>query len=111
MNSRFNTGLYFILQEFKYDRFIDATFYKDGRELKNPLLAFGTICPGKRYALLQLRWSILTIFNRFEMKLQDGEHAQYDYRCHGHEVLPPVSDVTIHYKPIPGHPVLDFSVA
>lgn len=98
-------------QVFKFDRFVDAKFYKSGRELKNPMVAFGTLCPGKRYALLQLRWCILTIFTRFELRLQSGEHAEYDYRCHGHEVLPPVADVTIHYRSIPGHPVLDFSVA
>jgi len=97
---------------FKYDRFIDAKFYKAGRQLKNPLLPFGTLCPGKRYAMLQLRWYILVVFTRFEMRLQAGaERAQYDYRYHGHEILPPVLDVTLNYRSIPGHPLLDFGVA
>lgn len=33
--------------EYKYDRFVDATFYKNGKVLKNPILAFGSLCPGK----------------------------------------------------------------
>ncbi|KAI0237257.1 7-alpha-hydroxycholest-4-en-3-one 12-alpha-hydroxylase [Lamellibrachia satsuma] len=95
--------------EFIYDRFIDATFYKNGKILKNPLLAFGTLCPGKRYALLQLKWYLLTVFTRFDMRLQPGASAKYDYRYHGHEVLPPVEDVNIDFRPLSEFARLNFS--
>ena len=85
-------------QEFKYDRFIDAKFYKDGQEIKHPVMAFGSLCPGKRYAMLQLKWYLVTMFNHFELELLDGEHAEYDYQYHGHEVLPPKKDVQFRYR-------------
>lgn len=88
-----------ITQEFKYDRFVDNKFYTpDGKELKHPVMAFGTLCPGKRYALLQLKWYILNTLNRFQMEQLDGQHAQYDYQYHGHEILPPVEDVQFRFR-------------
>ena len=87
-----------ILQEFQYDRFVDAKFYKDGKELKNPVIGFGSLCPGKRYAILQLKWYIIYVLNMFDMYLEDGEHAEYDVHCHGHEVLPPIKDVQFSYR-------------
>ena len=81
------------LQEFKYDRFVDAKFYKDGKEVQHPIIAFGSLCPGQRFAILQLKWYIMCAFNKYEMKLKDGEHAEYDFAYHGHEILPPVKDV------------------
>lgn len=89
-----------MLQVFKYDRFIDATFTKCGRTISNPVMAFGSLCPGKRYALLQLKWYLLTVINRFELRFPDGqEPPQYDIRCYGHEVLPPLNDVTLLLQP------------
>jgi len=84
---------------FKFDRFVDAKFYKFGEEVKYPVMGFGTLCPGKRYALLQLKWYLLTILTRFDMRLRDGEHAQIDANYHGHEILPPVRDVSIDFRP------------
>ena len=75
---------------------MDAEFFKDGERVKQPLLPFGTLCPGKRMATVQLKWYILSLFNEFDMKLTKGcPPAEYDYRYHGHEVLPPVNDVNI----------------
>ena len=81
------------IQKFQFNRFVDAKFYKDDKEVKNPVLAFGSLCPGKNFALLQLKWYIVTMINRFDMSLGDRT-PEYDYRYHGHEVLPPVNDVT-----------------
>lgn len=93
-------------QVFKYDRFVDAKFYKDGEEIKHPIMPFGSLCPGKRYALLQMKWYIMTIMTRFEIHLHDGQHAQYDYQYHGHEVLPPVKDVQIDFRLRENFPML-----
>ncbi|XP_074656730.1 cytochrome P450 7A1-like [Tubulanus polymorphus] len=83
--------------EFQYDRFHrngqKVTFYKDGDELKHPVMPFGTICPGQRYATIQIKWYLMTVLNMFDMELYDGEHAEYDYQYHGHEILPPSHDV------------------
>merc|ERR1719419_809392 len=56
--------------EFQYDRFIDQKFYKNGKEITHPVMAFGSLCPGKRYALLQIKWYLITVLNKFDMKLQ-----------------------------------------
>jgi hypothetical protein len=93
---------------FKYDRFVDAKFYKNGKEVKHPVMGFGTLCPGKRYALLQLKWYLLTFVTRFDMRLRPGEHAEYDTQYHGHEVLPPVKDVQVEYRTKESFPVLKF---
>ena len=95
-------------QVFKYDRFIDAKFYKGGKVLTHPVMGFGTICPGKRYALLELKWFMMTFLTRFDMHLVDGEHAEYDCQYHGHEILPPIKDVKVEYSVKDAFPVLKF---
>lgn len=86
------------LQEFRHDRFVDATFYKDGREVKNPVLAFGSLCPGQRFATLELKWYIMSVFSKLQLQLTEGVSAEYDYQYHGHEVLPPVQDIPMRYR-------------
>lgn len=100
--------LFCLLQTFKYDRFIDAKFYKNGKELKNPVMAFGSLCPGKRYALLQLKWFILRLFTRFQLEQVEGKSAELDHNYHGHEVLPPKQDVDIRFRQISNPPTLEF---
>jgi len=97
-----------LLQVFKYDRFVDAKFYKCGQEVKHPVMGFGTLCPGKRYALLQLKWYLMTVVTRFDLRLRDGEHAEYDANYHGHEILPPVRDVIVDFKQKCTYPNIKF---
>ncbi|XP_071082110.1 cytochrome P450 7A1-like [Haliotis cracherodii] len=85
-------------EEFKYDRFVDAKFYKNGKELKHPIIAFGSLCPGKKYSLLQTKWFMLNLINSFEMELLDGESTLPDVNFYGHEILPPVHDVQVRYR-------------
>jgi cytochrome P450 len=88
-----------MFQVFKYDRFVNATFYKNGKELKNPLIAFGSLCPGKRFAILQLKWFILNTMLRFSFTLKDAKPAEYATEYHGHEILPPVQDIDVEFHP------------
>jgi hypothetical protein len=94
-------------EDFKYDRFVDATFFKNGQEVKHPIMAFGSLCPGKRYALLQLKWYILNIVRCFEMRFQGDEIPEYDHSYHGHEILPPVKDVNVQFRHRQDVPVLE----
>jgi len=90
------------MQEFIYDRFVNgAKFYKDGQQLKHPIMSFGSLCPGKRFALLELKWFLLSIISRFQLRYRScsSPMPNYDARYHGHEVLPPVSDVDIQFRP------------
>ena len=96
------------LQEFVYDRFTNgAQFYKAGELLKHPIMAFGSLCPGKRYALLQLKWFLLTVLTRYDLRYAAVTSSvtssscrlpSYDARYHGHEVLPPVCDVDVQFR-------------
>ena len=83
-----------VFQDFKYDRFCnEAKFYKDGEQLKHPIMAFGSLCTGQRYATLQAKWYLMNIVNMFEFEQVEGEKAVIDVQYHGHEILPPVGDV------------------
>ena len=63
------------------------------------MIAFGSLCPGQRYAILQLKWYIMSVFSNLEMQFpENGELAQYDYQYHGHEILPPVNDVNVQFR-------------
>ena len=85
-------------QEYKYDRFVDAKFYKYGQEVKNPVMAFGTLCPGKRFAILQSKWFMMKLLTNYEIELLPGESTELDVEYHGHEILPPTKDVQIQMK-------------
>ena len=90
--------MFFTLQEFKYDRFVDATFYKNGREVKTPLLAFGSLCPGRKLAILQAKWYVLNLVHQCDFELLPGQKTEPDARYHGHEILPPTNDVRMKYR-------------
>lgn len=67
-------------------------------ELKNPVLAFGSLCPGKKYAMTQAKWFLLSLIYAYDIELLDGESTSLDVNYYGHEILPPVNDVQIRYK-------------
>jgi len=82
-----------------------AEFFSGGQRLKHPVMSFGSLCPGKRYALLQLKCFLLAMLSRYRLRYAtDATHAadakipDYDARYHGHEVLPPVHDVNIQFQ-------------
>ena len=87
--------------QFLYDRFVDATFLKGGRQLPmQPVLAFGALCPGKDLAKQQIRWTALTLLTHVQFSLaSNDERTDYDRNCYGHEVLPPLNDVRITFRP------------
>ena len=85
------------MQTFKYDRFVDAKFYKYGKELTHPLVGFGSICPGKRISQLQIKWYLMNFLNTFDMELKDGARTKLNYQYYGQEILPPIHDVQVLY--------------
>ncbi|KAL8594934.1 hypothetical protein ACOMHN_038497 [Nucella lapillus] len=85
-------------ETFKYDRFVDAKFYKNGKELKNPLIGFGSLCPGKRMSMLQIKWFLMNLLNSFTLELMEGERTEMNTQYYGHEILPPVNDVKVRYS-------------
>lgn len=95
-------------ETFKYDRFVNAKFYKYGKEVKTPVMTFGSLCPGKRLSMLEMKWFLLNLINSFQMELPAGEKTVPNTACYGHEILPPVRDVKVNFRPIPDAPAIHF---
>ena len=76
---------------------MDARFEKNGTELKTPLIGFGSLCPGKRMSMLQIKWFLISLMNTFSMELLEGESTEPNTQYYGHEILPPVNDVKVRY--------------
>lgn len=70
--------------------------------MNNPLLAFGSLCPGKKLALSQAKWYMFNLVYRFDFKVLGNQTCEPDVNYHGHEILPPTNDVRLAYKKIDG---------
>ncbi|KAK3102926.1 hypothetical protein FSP39_014974 [Pinctada imbricata] len=84
--------------EYKFDRFVDRKFYKNGKEVKTPILSFGSLCPGKKYAITQAKWFLLSLVHTFDIELCEGEKTELDVHYYGHEILPPTNEVQMRYR-------------
>ena len=88
--------------KFKWDRFLNgATFAKNGKTIEKPLLSFGNLCIGQRFAGLIARWLIIQLFHRWNLTLT-GPVPKLNEAYQGHEILPPVGDTTVTFEPRPG---------
>jgi len=67
-------------------------------EVKNPIMSFGSLCPGKKYAITQGKWFLMSLVYSFDFELCKGESTELDVNYYGHEILPPVRDVQIRYR-------------
>uniref|UniRef100_A0A8D0DTV1 Cytochrome P450 n=1 Tax=Salvator merianae TaxID=96440 RepID=A0A8D0DTV1_SALMN len=84
-----NPEIYSDPHTFKYDRFLnpDGTkkeFYKNGKKLKYYTLPFGggtTMCPGRFFAVNEMKMFVIMMLTCFEMELVNAE-----------EELPPVNE-------------------
>ncbi|XP_025108085.1 cholesterol 7-alpha-monooxygenase-like [Pomacea canaliculata] len=94
---------------FKHKRFVNTTFYKYGKELKKLIFSFGSLCPGQRSAILQGKWFLMNLINSFSLQLPEGQKAEPNTEKYGNEILPPVNDVQIDFRPKEGAPVLVYS--
>lgn len=88
------------LQTFNHQRFVRAKFYKNGAQVQHPLVSFGSLCPGKRYALLEIKCLLVQLMTQLDVQLVEGECAHYDTLYYGHEILPPVNDVGIFWQKV-----------
>ncbi|CAG5121608.1 unnamed protein product [Candidula unifasciata] len=95
-------------ETFKYDRFIDADFYKNGIKIKHPLIGFGSLCPGQKLSMLQIKWFIVNIVNSFKLELLEGEKTAPHTGMYGHEILPPTNDVLCRFRPREGAVTLKY---
>ncbi|CAG5125176.1 unnamed protein product [Candidula unifasciata] len=86
-------------ETFKYDRFVDAEFFKNGIKVKHPMTGFGSLCFGQKLSMLQLKWFIINVVNSFKMELLNGERTLPNKTMYGHEILPPTHDVRCRFIP------------
>ncbi|XP_007937679.1 cytochrome P450 7A1 [Orycteropus afer afer] len=94
---------------FKYDRYLDEngkaknTFYSNGVKLKYYIMPFGsgaTICPGRLFAVHEMKQFLFLMLSCFELELVDS-HVKcppLDQSRAGLGVLPPLNDIEFKYK-------------
>lgn len=86
-----------VLQEFRFDRFIDAEFFKDGLRVGKPLLPYGTLCPGQQMSTAQVKVFIFSFVTSFEFRF-DGPVPEYNRESYGHEILPVLQDQPLSFR-------------
>ncbi|XP_004679917.1 PREDICTED: cholesterol 7-alpha-monooxygenase [Condylura cristata] len=94
---------------FKYDRYLDengktkTAFYRNGIKLKYYYMPFGsgaTICPGRLFAVHEIKQFLILMLTRFEIELVDSDVKcpPLDQSRAGLGILPPLNDVEFKYK-------------
>ncbi|XP_051879043.1 cytochrome P450 7B1 isoform X2 [Pristis pectinata] len=92
---------------YRYDRFIEngmkkTTFYKGGMRLRNYLIPFGSgasMCPGRYYALGEIKIFISLMLVSFDLEIIHGEKPVQPSKSRaGLGVMLPDSDVQFRYK-------------
>ncbi|XP_072110550.1 cytochrome P450 7B1 [Mobula birostris] len=92
---------------YKYDRFIEngmkkTTFYKRGKKLRNYLMPFGSgssKCPGRYYALSEIKMFISLVLTAFDLEIIHEERPVMPSKNRaGLGVIQPKSDVQFRYK-------------
>lgn len=101
--------LLFTLQEYKFDRFLDnkgqekTTFYRSGRRLRYFYMPFGsgvTKCPGRFFAVYEIKQFLTLVLSYFDMELLDPgiKAPPLDQSRAGLGILQPTYDIDFRYK-------------
>ncbi|KAI8514125.1 Cholesterol 7-alpha-monooxygenase [Branchiostoma belcheri] len=93
-------------ETFKYDRFLEdgaekTTFYKNGRKLRHYLLPFGhgvSMCPGRFFALNEIKQFITIVVCYFHMELLEKQTPAMDQSRAGLGTLAPLKDCLFRYR-------------
>lgn len=96
-------------QEYKFDRFLDDKgqenniFYRNGRRLRYFYMPFGsgvTKCPGRFFAVYEIKQFLTLMLSFFDMELLDSAARvpPLDQSRAGLGVLQPTYDVDFRYK-------------
>lgn len=99
----------FLLQTFKYDRYLDesgkakTTFYKNGNKLKYFYMPFGsgaTICPGRLFAVQEIKQFLILMLSCFDLEFVESQIKcpPLDQSRAGLGILPPLHDIEFKYK-------------
>ncbi|XP_053323576.1 5-beta-cholestane-3-alpha,7-alpha-diol 12-alpha-hydroxylase [Spea bombifrons] len=96
-------------EKFKYDRFLNedgtkkSEFYKNGKRLKYFTMPWGagsTICPGRFFAINELKQFVFLMLSYFEFELlnPDEENPDIDPNRWGFGSMQPTRDVRFKYR-------------
>lgn len=94
--------------EFQYDRFLNRDHYKHGKKITSPLVTHGSLCPGEKISILQMKWFAMTWINTFKTELVVDQKTERNLNAYGHEILPPLNDVSFLIKQREGFRRLNF---
>ncbi|XP_043921386.1 cytochrome P450 7B1 [Protopterus annectens] len=92
---------------YKFDRFVEngkekTTFYKNGKKLRYYLMPFGSgasMCPGRFFAVNEMKQFLFFMITHFDMKLKESEtRVGLEYSRSGLGILFPDSDVDFQYR-------------
>lgn len=103
------SSLFLTPQEYKYDRFLDennqekTTFTRNGRKLRYFYMPFGsgvTKCPGRFFAVYEIKQFLTSVLTYFDMELLDPaiQVPPLDQSRAGLGILQPTYDVDFRYK-------------
>lgn len=91
---------------FRYDRFIGEgrgpSFFKGGKRVQFPTLPFGSgasMCPGRFFAINELKLTVAQLFAKFEIDLGEVKAPPQDASRLGLGILPPKHDVMMSIRP------------
>ncbi|XP_030629852.1 cytochrome P450 7B1 isoform X2 [Chanos chanos] len=93
---------------YRFDRFVEAgrektDFYKHSQKLHYYRMPFGsgsTQCPGRFFAVNELKQFICVVLLMFQLELPAGqEDARLDTSRAGLGILPPANHITLRYRP------------
>ncbi|NWI83696.1 CP8B1 hydroxylase, partial [Dryoscopus gambensis] len=95
--------------KFKYDRFVnpDGTkkeFYRNGKKLKFVNMPWGagvSICPGRFFAIAEMKLFVFLMLSHFDLELvnEEEEIPAIDVSRWGFGTMQPVRDVRFRYRP------------
>ncbi|XP_013869302.1 cytochrome P450 7A1 [Austrofundulus limnaeus] len=110
----FDPEIYEDPYEYKFDRFLDengqekTTFYRNGQRLRYYHMPFGsgvTKCPGRFFAVCEIKQFLTLMLSYFDMELLDPaiKVPPLDQSRAGMGILQPTYDVDFRYKLKPKH--------
>ncbi|KAJ6658374.1 hypothetical protein lerEdw1_020078 [Lerista edwardsae] len=93
---------------FQYDRFVkpDGTkkeFYKNGKMLRQSIMPWGagpSMCPGRFFAVSEMKLFVITMLSYFDMELVNGDEdiPPVDASRYGIGVIHPIRDIQFRYR-------------
>ncbi|XP_072508428.1 5-beta-cholestane-3-alpha,7-alpha-diol 12-alpha-hydroxylase-like [Notamacropus eugenii] len=94
---------------FRYDRFMNpdgsrkVAFYKQGRRIKSPMLPWGagpSICPGRFFALNEMKLFVFLMVAQYDIELVDQEVKipSINLKRFGTGAMQPIHDVQFRYR-------------